>query len=404
MVNEKTLEFVRRWNRAKGMRYQVLGKDGDGSAIAKRIESLRSRFGDEEADRYFESKLEDPSVIDIWAVADHWAMQSWLRSNPATKAEPAPAAEGSASSVISLLGKELVSLIGTDLASKIADDAKAEIDRYVAGKTLIKVVECKGERKEIEEMTHEVFEDVLKFVAMNEPVFLTGPAGCGKNVICEQVAKALGLEFYFTNAVTQEYKLTGYGDANGNFVKTQFYDWCVNGGLFMFDEMDASIPEAMLVVNSALANGYFDFPVVGRVRLHESCRVIACGNTWGNGASMEYVGRNQLDGATLDRFAAIPVDYDPRIEEALAGGNADVLRMCREFRRIAREHGLRVIVSYREIKRLHAMVDVAKMDVTRALKYCLVKGLDKDSLRMVANAMGSDVAYKVNLLKIIEEK
>lgn len=37
------------------------------------------------------------------------------------------------------------------------------------------------------------------------------------------------------------------------------------------------------------------------------------------GASMEYVGRNQLDGATLNRFASVPVDYDASIEELVAG-------------------------------------------------------------------------------------
>lgn len=235
---------------------------------------------------------------------------------------------------------------------------------------------------------------------MNLCSYLTGPAGSGKNVICEQVAKALGLDFYFSNAVTQEYKLTGYGDAMGNFVETQFYKWCKNGGLFMLDEMDASVPEALIVLNCAIANGYFDFPVIGRVELNEKCRLIACGNTWGTGASLEYVGRNQLDGATLNRFACVSVDYDARIEKALAGDNKNVLDLCRAFRKIANKNGCHVIVSYREIKRLHNMIDIAGMDVTTAIKTCLVKGLENDTLRMIANQMGSEIEYRKNLLEI----
>ena len=59
-------------------------------------------------------------------------------------------------------------------------------------------------------------DDSLKMSSLNcltinldIPVFLTGPAGVGKNVICKQVAEALGLDFYFSNAISQEYKVTG---------------------------------------------------------------------------------------------------------------------------------------------------------------------------------------------------
>ena len=54
------------------------------------------------------------------------------------------------------------------------------------------------------------------------------------------VAKALGRTFYFTGAVDNVFKLNGYMDANGNYVRTSFreaYEW---GGVFLFDEIDAS--------------------------------------------------------------------------------------------------------------------------------------------------------------------
>lgn len=108
--------------------------------------------------------------------------------------------------------------------------------------------------------THEKFDEVANIVNLDIPVYLTGKAGTGKNVICQQVAEALGLDFYFTNAVTQEYKLTGFIDANGNYQETQFYKAFTKGGLFFLDEMDASIPETLIILNAAIANRYFDFP------------------------------------------------------------------------------------------------------------------------------------------------
>lgn len=108
--------------------------------------------------------------------------------------------------------------------------------------------------------THEKFDEVANIVNLDIPVYLTGKAGTGKNVICQQVAEALGLDFYFTNAVTQEYKLTGFIDANGVYQETQFYKAFTHGGLFFLDEMDASIPETLIILNAAIANRYFDFP------------------------------------------------------------------------------------------------------------------------------------------------
>lgn len=375
---EKSYKIVKRWNAEKGSRYPTNARGGEGdSAIVQAIKRMIAFVGDEsEVERYFDDKRRNTPTGDIWLFADKYACKRWLNENPIIKnnENPAPvyeapkAPELKLDNVLGALGKQIVEIIGGDMAKDVASKVKSELDNYVADKTIIKVVEYDGTRRKIEEMTHECFETVLKFVAMNEPVFLTGPAGSGKNVICEQVAKALGLDFYFSNAVTQEYKLTGYGDAMGNFVETQFYKWCVNGGVFMLDEMDASVPEALIVLNCAIANGYFDFPVIGRVELNKNCRLIACGNTWGTGASMEYVGRNQLDGATLNRFACVSVDYDKRIEKALAGENNDILELCRAFRKIASQNGCHCIVSYREINRLHKMIDIAGMDVTTALK------------------------------------
>ena len=56
-----------------------------------------------------------------------------------------------------------------------------------------------------------------------------------------------------------------------------------NGGLFFLDEMDASIPEVLVLLNAAIANGYFEFPN-GKITAHEDFRVVAAGNTVGSGA------------------------------------------------------------------------------------------------------------------------
>lgn len=171
----------------------------------------------------------------------------------------------------------------------------------------------------------------------------------------------------------------------GNYQPTQFYKAFTEGGVFMLDEMDASIPEVLVILNAAIANRYFDFPApIGYVEAHPDFRVIAAGNTVGNGASYEYVGRNQLDAASLDRFAIVKIDYSEAIENSVAG-DVELAQFCRDFRKAARNAGQQVIVSYRAIGRLAKMMQILPMD--EALETCLVKGIEKDDLNIIINGM-----------------
>lgn len=399
-----SIEIVRKWNETKGTRFPV-NSNGGYSSIVKSIDNLRNKIGDEIIDSYYCEMLNNDKVNDIWRVTEEVQIRRWYENNSKAKRENELVNETikkTESSIISLLGNELIKLMGTELANKVGSEVENKINKYVEDKVVCKVVEYKNEHKKVEGIAHEQLETILKFVAMDEPVMMVGPAGTGKNVIAKQVAEALGLDFYFSNAVTQEYKITGYGDANGNFVKTQFFEAFTKGGLFLLDEMDASCPEALIVLNCAIANRYFDFPVIGRVEAHENFRVIANANTFGTGASMEYVGRNQLDGATLNRFALVEVDYDKRIEDNVCP-NKDIANFCREFRKLCNKNGIHHIVSYREMSRLYKMIEIAKLDKDIALKTCLLKGLENDTLRMIMNSMSDSFEYKKELKKVIEK-
>lgn len=229
------------------------------------------------------------------------------------------------------------------------------------------------------EIKHAKYETIKACIEENIPVYLVGPAGSGKNHTLEQIAWELGLDFYFTNSVQQEYKLTGFIDAGGNYHETEFYRAFVNGGIFFLDEMDASIPEVLVLLNAAIANRYFEFPGKGKVEAHENFRVVAAGNTVGNGADEQYSGRLVLDQATLDRFAIIEFDYDMNIELALAKGNAELVTFIRELRKQAREKGIRATFSYRCITMVTKLE--GKLAVEEIMLMAIFKGMDKDTIK-----------------------
>ena len=231
---------------------------------------------------------------------------------------------------------------------------------------------------------HEKFEQILTQVQLDEPIMLIGPAGSGKNVAVSQVADALGQHMYYTNNASNEFKLTGFIDAGGNYRDTEFYKAFKNGGVFFLDEIDTSDPSALIVINSALANGYMAFPHE-TIDRHPDFRIIAAANTWGKGADLQYVGRNVLDAATLDRFDNIFFDYDRKLEKALYP-NDEVLEFMWSFRDAVYESKIPYIVSTRAIGKVYKK-EINGIPVIDTLTSNVIKNLGEDDLNTIIGNM-----------------
>lgn len=245
---------------------------------------------------------------------------------------------------------------------------------------------------ENEEIFHEKYEEIKMCLENDIPVYLAGPAGSGKNHTVEQIAKELDWDFYFSNSVQQEFKLTGFIDAGGTFHETEFYKACTSDkpSIFFLDEMDASIPEVLVLLNAAIANGYFEFPN-GRIDF-DHVKFVAAGNTVGSGADEMYTGRMVLDQATLDRFAIIEFDYSLKVEMALSKNNTELVNFIRDLRKDADYKGIRATFSYRAITMV-TKLEQAGMDLNLIIKIAVVKGLDKDTINTL-NSTGYNKYHK----------
>lgn len=241
-----------------------------------------------------------------------------------------------------------------------------------------------------------VFEDVVTLIAANKNVYLYGPAGSGKNVLCGQVAEALGLKFYYQNTLLTKFDLSGFKNAVGDFEKTEFFEAFTNGGLFMLDEVDNSSAEALVALNAALANGYYSFPGIGRVDVHPDFRCIAAGNTIGTGADAAYCGRYKMDASSRDRFQFVEVDYCPEIEESICAGHDDILQFVRDLRKAVQKVGAEMILGYRCMVSLVQFGE--KFGKEKSIKYFITKGLekvDRDTIREIRTAL-KDVCGTMN--------
>lgn len=406
ITKEQTNLVISYYNATKGCRIQYGNEWNQKLAIR----AIKAADGDTKLFRNFirEHKYEYETLEGAVERFEDFRAEAKREEEKATAIQEAPAKQQTVDGSMDFLGKVVVELLAKtkteEIQKAVIGSAIESVKEFITkeyGTIERKVVLDLGDKKvPMEGIVHEKFDTILKFVQANEPVFLTGAAGTGKNFLCQQVAKALGLDFYFSNAVTQEYKITGFTDAMGVFHESQFYKAFKYGGLFMLDEMDASIPEVLIILNAAIANRYFDFPApIGYVAAHPNFRVVAAGNTFGNGADYDYVGRNQLDAASLDRFAMVRVDYDKRIEESMANGNIELLMFCRAFRKAVNAAGIRTVVSYRAISRMAKLDSCMKPE--ELLDACLVKSLEVDDLNSIKDQLKGYGKYSDGFERLI---
>lgn len=169
---------------------------------------------------------------------------------------------------------------------------------------------------------HACFEKLLTLASALEPedrnIWISGPAGSGKTTAARQLAEILEVPFDFHGAIDSPYKLSGFIDGYGKYHDTAFRRIYEHGGVILLDEVDGGSAGALLEINAAIANTHASFPD-GQIRRHENTYVLCAANTWGFGGDSNYVGRNKLDAAFLDRFVTISWPYDETLEACAAG-------------------------------------------------------------------------------------
>jgi cobaltochelatase CobS len=279
------------------------------------------------------------------------------------------------------MGALLAALTAQQGDTAALDDLAARVDALESAAPRLLVVNQDGAAwgAELPASRHPMLETLILTMAARDiaghriNVWMAGPMGSGKTTAARMAAEALGLDFAPMGAMSQAHELMGFVDAGGAFHTTPFVEAYRNGGLVLLDELDSADPTITLILNGPLDNGRLTLPTGEVIRRHPDCAIIGAGNTHGNGATAEYVGRNRLDGAFLDRFAFLDWAYDEALETALAG-NAEWSGRVQSARRRAAKAGLKIAITPRASIRGAALIRaglapdaVARMTYLRGL-------------------------------------
>lgn len=268
-------------------------------------------------------------------------------------------------------------VVNKNYVEKIVEERMQEWAENGRKNTIIEVVTPRG-RNKVNGSVCENFDIYCNVVEAGEPLYMYGPAGSGKSYTAKQIADALGFDYYETSQAMFAHELKGYGDAKGEFVPTAFYRAFSGGGVFFLDEVDASAPEALVVLNNAIANKRFDFPVIGNIEAHKDFRVIAAGNTRMTGATMEYTARQMQDTSFKNRFLFEVVTYARDVFMQVCNNDKEIVDFGEDLRRSARETGISQLFSYRQGDKLANLQAAYKNDDAHLLRSVVLQEKEID--------------------------
>jgi hypothetical protein len=164
--------------------------------------------------------------------------------------------------------------------------------------------------------------------------------------------------------------------------------------------MDAANAGVLTGCNMVLANGHIATPVGMRDK-HADFWFCAGANTFGTGANRQYVGRNALDAATLDRFAVIDWPVDEGLEAMLVGINqkspefdildggkvepSEWLSMVQRYRKAAENLKIKTVISPRAT--IYGCRLCRNVGLQWLLKILLFKGLPMETVKRLKGEM-----------------
>ena len=192
------------------------------------------------------------------------------------------------------------------------------------------------------EIYHEKIEEVIACLLLGEWPYIYGPSGAGKGHLVSQIGELLNQKVIDCGRIGDAFTIDGYIDAQGKFRATPAVEACSQGGIAFFDEFDSGNPETQINLNIMYSNlekkikdpssyQYYRFANEIDIPINPNMRMIAAGNTEGNGAESGFR-RHHIDESVKERMRPIYVGYDNRVEQQILKDYVDWYNFFVNFR------------------------------------------------------------------------
>ena len=288
-----------------------------------------------------------------------------------------------------------------ELAPEAIPEVNPLLDTNIPFETRYKMVmDEKARREKAGEHFHKMFDDVVTVLMEDANPYLIGPSGCGKTYMVNQIAQILGLDFIDIGYINEEYDILGFQTATGDYSTPNFYRCYKYGKIAFCDELDNGNARATVKLNSFLSNNKnasYSFPHGENVRRHANFRIIAAGNTAGNGADSNYNTREKIEESVQQRFTPVYVGYDNAVEAKILENYKDwyyfvvLFRMATDAWGNQNDCAAAGIFTTRDAARIKRYLDNKSLDMGRILDYEFIQTKDMEYLAFLVKHIASNV-------------
>lgn len=275
--------------------------------------------------------------------------------------------------------------------SKYLDPSISFVSRYNELVEKIKKNESQGK------IYHQKIYEVLSSLMEGDNPYLIGPSGCGKSVMVSQLAEILGLDMIDMGRITDSSDIIGFSTVYGTLSPKNFFYCYKYGGISFFDEIDNSVPDAIITLNSFTSvdtNTSYTFPAGVQVMRHPNFRIIAAGNTDGSGANEDFSARDKIDESLMQRLTPFYINYDNKIEKEILKNYPDWYNFVVAFRyatdMYAKKKGLATvpgIFTTRDASLLKRYLDHQVKTTSQILDISFIQTKPNDYLKELNNRM-----------------
>jgi hypothetical protein len=196
---------------------------------------------------------------------------------------------------------------------------------------------------------HKKIKELLACLMVGDWPYMYGPSGAGKGHTVRQVGSFLGQKVIDAGKIGDVPSVLGYIDAQGRFRAPSALEAVVDGCLVFFDEFDNGNPDTRVALNTMYSNlrdkitdpssdQYIRFAQEIDVPINPNMRMIAAGNTDGNGSDRQYTDRYPIDESIKERLKYIYFDYDNRVEQHILKDYKDWYEFFINFRNACNEY------------------------------------------------------------------
>lgn len=278
--------------------------------------------------------------------------------------------------------------------SYLLDESIPFGDRYAEAMSRKKQLENQGMH------FHHMFDDVITAVIENANPYMIGPSGCGKTYMVQQIALILEMESIDIGYINEEYDILGFMTANGGYSRPNFYRCYKYGKIAFCDELDNGNSRATVKLNSFLSNtsnAAYNFPNGERVMRHPNFRIIAAGNTTGNGADINYNTREKIEESVQQRFTPIFVGYDNEVERSILGTYQDWYEFVVAFRAATNawsrftHFSAAGIITTRDVTRIRKYLDNRSFSQEKIIEYEFIQTKDAEYLAFLAKEIAAEI-------------